>query len=163
MQRILTGCLALMCVALQAQAADQELRLRGSNTLGARLGPALAEGWLASQRYETAKISGGGEETRLRATKQPGDTMTVDLKAYGSSTGFRALENREADLAMSSRPAKQKEVSALAAVGDLRATANEYVIALDGIAVVVHPDNPVKALTKAQLRGIFSGQVKDWE
>ncbi len=163
MSRIWMGCFALICFSLQAQSATQELRIQGSNTVGARLGPALAEGWLESQNYEIGEISENGEETRLRATNNSGDSLMVDFKAYGSSTGFRALQNREADLAMSSRPAKQKEVNALAAVGDLRAAENEYVIALDGIAVVVHPANPINALTKAQLKQIFSGQVKDWD
>lgn len=37
-----------------------------------------------------------------------------------------------------------------------------FLIAKDGVAVVVHPDNPVKALTTAQLRDIFAGKITDW-
>lgn len=37
-----------------------------------------------------------------------------------------------------------------------------HVIAKDGVAVIVNPDNPVKALTSAQLRDIFSGKITEW-
>ena len=48
-----------------------------------------------------------------------------------------------ADLAMSSRRIKEKEVSALAEFEPMTSLESELIIALDGIAVIVHRDNPV--------------------
>ncbi|MEJ0047943.1 MAG: substrate-binding domain-containing protein [Rhodospirillales bacterium] len=39
---------------------------------------------------------------------------------------------------------------------------HEHVLALDGIAIIVNPANPVSALTKAQLHDIFDGSIKNW-
>ena len=40
---------------------------------------------------------------------------------------------------------------------------DEIKVALDGIAVVVHPDNPVAKLTMAQLSDIFTGRISNWK
>ena len=47
-------------------------------------------------------------------------------------------------------------------VGDVASNAGEHVVALDGIAIIVHPANPVKALSLAQLADIFSSTIFDW-
>jgi len=40
---------------------------------------------------------------------------------------------------------------------------SELIIALDGIAVIVHPDNPLVSLSKSQIRDIFLGTITDWQ
>src|SRR5262249_20205022 len=74
------------------------------------------------------------------------------------------LAQGRCDVGMASRPMSEAERSALAAKGiaDLRAPATEHVIALDGIAIIVHPNNPVGSLSVAQARGIFTGAIADW-
>ena len=52
---------------------------------------------------------------------------------------------------MASRRIKQKEIDALTSLGDLTWLESEHVIALDGIAVVVHPDILINGLEKAQI------------
>ncbi len=64
---------------------------------------------------------------------------------------------------MSSRRIKQKEIDALASLGQMTSMESEHVIALDGIAVIVHPDNPVAALEKSAIRDIFAGKITDWD
>jgi phosphate transport system substrate-binding protein len=63
---------------------------------------------------------------------------------------------------MSSRRIKPEEVSMLGSLGDMTGPANEHVIALDGIAIVVHPNNPVRTLTRRQVADIFAGRITDW-
>jgi phosphate transport system substrate-binding protein len=47
-------------------------------------------------------------------------------------------------------------------LGRLDLPAQEHVIALDGVAIVVHPDNPMHTLSIPALRRVFSGDVRDW-
>src|SRR5262249_27906548 len=47
-------------------------------------------------------------------------------------------------------------------LGEMTSPANEHVIALEGIAVVVHPNNSVRSLTLPQLHDLFSGATSDW-
>lgn len=76
----------------------------------------------------------------------------VTVQAGGSTAGIRATHDRRADIGMSSRPLDAEE----------REGIQQVVVAIDGLAIVVHPSNPVRSLTRAQLRDLFSGRVRNW-
>ncbi|MCY2924976.1 MAG: substrate-binding domain-containing protein, partial [Planctomycetota bacterium] len=76
--------------------------------------------------------------------------VRVEVQGGGSTVGLRAIAEGIADIGMSSRDLKPNEHY------------NKIVIARDGIAVVVHPSNPVRNLTRADLRAIFAGQKTNW-
>lgn len=141
------------------------LRIQGSNTMGAQLVPALVKGLLAQQGALLIQKQPGARANELRLTAQvpSGQTVSIDIAAHGSSTGFVALKDGLADVAASSRPIKNNEAIELAALGDLRSHKAEQVIAIDGVAVILHPGNPLRELSTAQLANIFSGEVRDWE
>jgi phosphate transport system substrate-binding protein len=67
-------------------------------------------------------------------------------------------------VAMASRQSNEEEAAKLGALGlgDMRSPASEHVVALDGIAVVVHPNNKVVTLNTAMLSSIFAGETRDW-
>ncbi|NLC83687.1 MAG: phosphate ABC transporter substrate-binding protein [Ruminococcaceae bacterium] len=80
--------------------------------------------------------------------------VTINIQALGSSAGIKAPVDKSAPIGMSSRNLKDEEK----AWG-----LDEHVIAIDGIAVVSHPDNAVKGLTKEQLKKIYVGEIKNWK
>ena len=90
--------------------------------------------------------------------KNPGDFISVT--GGGSGTGFSSLISGTCDIAMSSRNIKEKEIALAKQRGIYP---NEIKVALDGLAVVVHPDNPVDKLTIDQLAGIFTGRITNWK
>ena len=90
-------------------------------------------------------------------TQHPG--VTVAVTGGGSGTGIAALISGTCDLATSSRKITPKEIRLAERQGH---APNEIVAALDGIAVVVHPNNPVKQLTLEQLAKIFTGVIRNW-
>jgi phosphate transport system substrate-binding protein len=119
-----------------AEAKAERLVIKGSDTLGAKLVPQLAESFKA---------------------QHPGTTF--DIAAEGSTTGIAAIIDGTAEIGMSSRRAKSSEVGAANAKGkNMKPT----IVAYDGIAVIVNSANPVKALTKKQVEQIFTGDVTDW-
>jgi phosphate binding protein len=117
-------------------AAAESIRIKGSDTIGGALGPALGEGF---------------EERR------PGVDVTVE--ALGSSTAFVGLFDGSADLGASSRPIDEAE---LAEARRLGVSFEEIVIGYDGIAVIVHPDNPLVGLSVDQVARIYTGEVTRW-
>ncbi|MCG6577463.1 hypothetical protein EGM97_22485 [Pseudomonas sp. AF32] len=141
------------------------LRLQGSNTIGAALGPALVKGLLEEQGLfkVSTEITGRDNEQRVVGQTADGRRVTVDIAAHGSSTGFAALKQAGADLAASSRPIKDNELKELSSLGDLKSRAAEQVIAIDGLAIILHPQNPLRQLDTVQLARIFSGEAKTWE
>ena len=92
-------------------------------------------------------------------TKQhPG--LNISVTGGGSGTGIAALINGTCNIAASSRSMKEKEIK-LAEANKIEPVEN--IVALDGIAVVVYPLNPVKNLTIDQLRDIFMGTIRNWK
>lgn len=157
--------LSVAAAALPVPESGPALRIQGSNTIGADLGPALVEGFLLDQGL--LKIHRENPDTaneqRIVGQTSDGKRVMVEVAAHGSSTGFTALKNTSADLAASSRPIKDSELASLQFLGDLKSPAAEQVIAIDGLAIILHPDNPLQQLNTEQLARIFSGEVKTWE
>ena len=81
--------------------------------------------------------------------KNPG--VTIDAQFNGSGQGIKDAMEGKADIGNSSRELKAEE-------SGLTATT----IAIDGIAVVVNPANPVDDLTAEQLAAIYTGEIKNW-
>jgi len=141
-------------------------RLHGSNTIGEALAPALLKAFWQQQGAEALRIVQGGVEVEQDVLfSMPGEiaVQRVQLKAHGSSTGFEGLLNGDADLAMSSRRIKDEERSRLAPLyGDLGTVRTEHVVGMDGLAIIVHPHNPINSLNTAQLARLFAGEIGNW-
>ena len=84
----------------------------------------------------------------------------VAVTGGGSGTGIAALINGTTDICMSSRDIEERERRQAA---DRGVEQTEFVVALDGIAVVVHPSNPVDELTMEQLRKMYIGTYTNWK
>lgn len=78
----------------------------------------------------------------------------------GSGAGIAALLNGQTDIANSSRPLKDEEISQAKANG---ITPVPVVFALDGLAVIVHADNPVDNLNLEQVGQVFAGEISNWQ
>ncbi len=76
----------------------------------------------------------------------------VIVQAGGSTAGIKAAHDGTADIGMSSRELHPAEADGLM----------QTVVARDGIAVIVHASNPVKALTLSALRDVYSGRIRNW-
>ena len=126
----------LIGISALTAARGDAIVIKGSDTLGAKLVPQLAEQFKA---------------------QHPGTTF--DVAAEGSATGFAALIDKTAAIGMASRPAKPEEIANGKAKGvDLK----ETIVAYDGIAVIVNTANSIKGLTKKQVEQIFTGEITDW-
>ena len=126
---------AVAALGLTEASADR-LVIKGSDTLGAKLVPQLAEQFKA---------------------QHPGTTF--DIAAEGSTTGIAAIIDGTADIGMSSRRAKSSEMSAASGKGKHM---KPIIVAYDGLGVIVNASNPIKGLTKKQVEQIFTGEVSDW-
>ncbi|GAB4165340.1 MAG: hypothetical protein Fur0032_01960 [Terrimicrobiaceae bacterium] len=139
-------------------------RATGSNTIGARLMPALVEAYLekiGAKDIIRRKVTEIETEVSFDG-RYGGERQAVMVLAHGSSTSFEALLKEETEVGMSSRPVKEKEREELAFLGDMYSPACEHVVGLDGLAVIVNPANPVSSLTVRQVADIFSGKIRDW-
>jgi phosphate transport system substrate-binding protein len=141
---------------------QQELRIHGSNTVGQKLAPSLVKAWLKASGWEKIEsVSTAPEELLLIASRR-GEKLTVNIESHGTSTGFSDLTEGRADIAMASRAPKIEERNRNIVLHRRDLEDVEHVIALDGIAIVVHPQNPLQALDVTQIKAIFSGAISSW-
>lgn len=90
--------------------------------------------------------------------------FAIELHAHGSTSAFNDLLTEKADIGMSSRKIKHSEVDMLASqYGHLGLMGSEFIISLDGVAMIVHPHNPLTQLTTLQIAKIFSGDIDNWQ
>jgi phosphate transport system substrate-binding protein len=140
-RNLLTFALALAVAAGLSQCAPSEQRravtVKGSDTM-VILGQRWAEAFMASNPGTIIQVTGGG-----------------------SGTGFAALINGTTDICQASRPIKEAEQEQLQQ--KFGARAEEIVVARDGLAVYVNADNPVEALTLAQVKDLYQGRVTNWK
>lgn len=116
---------------------EHTIQIKGSDTIGGALGPALGLAYSAIN-----------------------PSVKIDIEALGSSTAFVGLLDGSADIGAASRRARPKELEEAAAMGvDLKAWAIGY----DGIAIIVHPDNPIQYLTIEQIGQIYRGEIDNWK
>lgn len=79
--------------------------------------------------------------------------VTVEVQGGGSGQGIKSIEDGIADIGSLSREVSEDEK---ASIGE------EYVIAKDGVAVIVNADVKVKDLSLEQIKGIYTGDIKNW-
>ncbi len=112
------------------------IQIKGSDTM-VNLGQAWAEAFMKTDPKVSVAVTGGG-----------------------SGTGIAALLSNTCDIAELSRELKAEEIAMARKKGF---EPKQITVALDGLAVVVHPDNPLSQLTQDQLAAIFSGSVSNWK
>ena len=129
--------LSLALLALSAVLfAGTTITIKGSDTL-VRLGQRWAEEYMKINPEVVIQVSGGG-----------------------SGTGIAALLNGTTDICEASRDMKAKEYKLAEEKG---IDVYRISVSLDGIAVFLHEVNPVKELTFAQLKGIYTGSITNWK
>ena len=99
------------------------------------------------------------QQTAERFMNQHPDTR-VTVTGGGTGVGISALLDNTTDIAMASRPIKFSEKMKIKSAGEDVAA---IVVANDALAVVAHPSNPVKQLTRQQLEDIFRGKITNWK
>lgn len=119
-----------------AASGENSIQIKGSDTM-VNLAQSWAEKYMEDNPQEFVAVTGGG-----------------------SGTGISSLISSTCDIAMSSRNIKEKEIALAKQKG---VNPFEIKVALDGLAVVVNPKNPVDRLTIEQLAGIFSGKLSNWK
>ncbi|MCU0285325.1 MAG: phosphate ABC transporter substrate-binding protein [Acidobacteria bacterium] len=86
--------------------------------------------------------------------------MSIAVTGGGSGTGIASLINNTCDIAEVSREMKEEEIQMARSKGF---QPHEIKVALDGLAVVVNPANPVSQLTMDELAAIFTGTINNWK
>ncbi len=137
MKKILTGLVCSLLVAAGVLTAQEsKIVIDGSTTVGP-IAKAFAEYYMGKHK-----------------------DVNITVSESGSGNGAKSLINAVCDIATMSRPMKSSEKEAAKNAGVL---AIENIVALDGLAIVVHKSNPVNDITVEQIFDIYSGKITNWK
>lgn len=92
--------------------------------------------------------------------KEGHPNVNITISESGSGNGVKSLMNKACDIANMSRFMKNAEFKSCVDKG-IRPVA--HVVAFDGLAVIVNPKNPVKALSMQQISDIYTGKISNWK
>lgn len=131
---------ATLLVFANLASATETIVIKGSDTLGAKMVPQIAEAFKAKMAKQGVEVA-------------------FEIAAEGSSTGVASVIDGTAEIGMSSRDPKDKEVAKAKAKGvDMKTVT----VAKDGIAIIVNESNPIDSISIEEIELIFSGDVTDW-
>ena len=163
--RLRVRCLLsiLLCLVVLPCAAQDELRLHGSNAVGQRVAPVLVTAWMRSIGFaEIHRASPSPGRLRIEGVRDE-RTLAVEIVGSGSAAGFRDLIDGDAEIAMMARPLTARERDAGWQLGNLDSPDQEFVLSVQALVAVVNARNPVRALPAAQLAAIARGRLRGWQ
>jgi len=120
--------------------ATETIVIKGSDTLGAKMVPQIAEAFKAKMAKQGVEVA-------------------FEIAAEGSSTGVASVIDGTAAIGMSSRDPKAKEIAKAKTKG---VDMNTITVAKDGIALIVNEASPLEGIALEEIELIFSGDVTDW-
>ncbi len=141
MKKIITVlCAAVMALSLFAGCGQK------ANDNGTTTGGTVSTDGSTSME----KVIGALGESFMEANS--GTTFTYN--PTGSGSGIQAVSEGRCDIGLSSRALKDDEKAS---------SLKETIVALDGIAIIVNPQNPVKDLSMEQIAKIYTGEITNWK
>ena len=144
---------AVMSLALLAGCGNQanDNTNTGDNSVNNNGGAAAISGTVSTDGSTSMeKVIGALSESYMAVNKD----VTVNYNPTGSGAGITAVQGGTCDIGLSSRALKDEEKAA---------GLKETVLAYDGIAIIVHPDNPVSDLSIEQIAQLYTGEITNWK
>lgn len=145
--------------------ANASISFAGSDTIGLGLLPNLLDDYADTLGASIIKNEISESESFIRYTGPNGTELTsFYVDATGSGDAANALETKTAVFGMTSRAVTSDEAQRVSASGgpELRNSDFETVIAVDSLALVTHPSNPLREISMQELRAIYLGQIDNW-
>ncbi len=133
---LLLTCLILTLIVPISQAGEGQLVVQGSTTV-LPITQAAAEVFMKNNPQANISVRGGG-----------------------SGNGIAALIDGTCDIADASRPMKVKEILLCQKKG---ISPVPHIVAMDGIAVIVHSSNPIQGLNMEEIKDIYTGKITNWK
>ena len=141
-----------------------EFTIAGAPSMSELLVPALMQAYSGALQA-AFRVNNDGDAPMLVMTDIENDDLArVQVVSSTSSSGLVDLLQGDASIAVSTRPVRRREVDTFRAsdLGNIIDPSQEVVVALDGLLIVTHPDNPVRAISEPNAALVFSGRINNW-
>ncbi len=136
------------------------LTLSGSNSLGSTVARDWVEGFLKQAGFSNIRTVSTDDQGWEISGQEVGTQKRsrILLKNQGTRIGVLDLIEGRADLVLADRALGDQEVARLGGKSEL----TEVLVAIDGVALINHPNNPVNKLNLAQIAELYAGKITNW-
>ncbi|MEO0621488.1 MAG: phosphate ABC transporter substrate-binding/OmpA family protein [Pseudomonadota bacterium] len=158
-----------------------DLEMAGVAEVVEQLVPIILDGYANNLDAEANALDETGtliaDLSAAAATRKAGGSLSVEVMSYEGEQlalfglketedhdAFAMLANNEVPIVFTDREPYKAEREAVAAAGGgkLKSVGQERVIAVEGLAVVVHPDNPIPSITMSEIADVLAGRITNW-
>ena len=157
MKKIISIVLVLACAAALLAGCGSSGTAGSTSTPSASSEPSSS---VSTDAAVTGSVATDGSTSMEKVIGTLGEAFTekeginVTYNPTGSGSGIQAVSEGRCDIGLSSRALKDDEKAS---------GLKETIVALDGIAIIVNPQNPVKDLTLEQIAKIYTGEITNWK
>ncbi len=159
---------------------DYAFTLAGPGDVAEVLIPILFDGFASENDAEIVALDATGfpiEEDEMSSALGQGTRIPLQMVDYdgeevanfgllqtSEGSGLNLLATEEAAVVFTDRPASAADIEAVAQSGggNLASFEQEHVVAVEGLAVIAHPDNPIEEISVQDVAAIFAGQITNW-
>lgn len=158
----MVNCEGAACPSLVPESS--EFFIAGSQALADSLIPQLIEDYGKTNEGKVVLASNGSESKSFNVVESAVGRADITLRSTNTKSGLDSLLNGESNFALATRPARKREMEAFAdkGLGSLRTSTQEHIVALDGLLLVTHPENPVRAISEVNAALAFGGRLTNW-
>ncbi|MEE9452951.1 MAG: phosphate ABC transporter substrate-binding/OmpA family protein [Paracoccaceae bacterium] len=144
----------------------KEFTIVAPATTNQTLVPALIDAFSAANGF-TPTVAPDSEADTLIIDMPNGseeNARAITLKNGDPVQGFSAFSNKDASVLIATRLPLGEELAVLdgAEVGDIESPEQRSILGLDGVVILVAPQNPIRSLSIKQIGDIFSGAIDNW-
>ncbi|MCF6304669.1 MAG: phosphate ABC transporter substrate-binding/OmpA family protein [Rhodobacteraceae bacterium] len=142
-----------------------EFTISGARSLALNLLPDLLDGFGRSLELDVTHLTQADGSPKVLFTDFDGNEVAeISFLMNGSTSGISDLVTSQASIALTTRPMRPEEASAISAagLGDIFAPGLENILALDGLVIVTSTQNGVHIISEDQIAKVFSGEVTNW-
>lgn len=156
-------CLGEACPVLSAKFSD--FSVGGSRVLADKLIPGLLDDYAFSRDASNNAVQNGNGIQTVSLDSAEAGSAVIRVAATTTDRGLSDVSAGQVTFALAARSANRQEIESFdaASLGNLKSIEQEHIIALDALVVVVHPDNPVRAISEAEVAAVFAGNITNWQ
>jgi phosphate transport system substrate-binding protein len=140
------------------------IHVRGAAMIGERLFPQLIRDYSTSIGAAIDQVTTDSGSVLFTISQNGEPLVGIDVRSDSSASIVQSLAEGKTDIGLTSRQITDTEIGTLMGAGfsPYGSPQNDSVIGVDGIAIIVSPDNPVTALSLEDISRIFAGEITDW-
>ncbi|PIE15363.1 MAG: cell envelope biogenesis protein OmpA [Rhodobacterales bacterium] len=165
LEKTAVSCAGTGCPDLENYVA--EITLAGARAIGQQLMPALLADFARQSGFELRQIIRDDLHFsyELRSPDAGKPVARFHFALSNTADGFARLIKGEANMVLASRAVTDKEIIAArkAGLGHLREARRQRIVGLDAVVALVAPNNPLGAISQADLARLFAGEISNWQ